>query len=321
MSKAALTNHTRFVLLDANLVVGYYLPESLSSVSARPLIKNIIDAVKNGGAPEIFLYIPDLCIPEVLAVFARYFFATWDKQVKKNLPKKLRKADYEGILNQFQNDLNNSKLLNVVELNQYHILATHLISSVDANYEYYRNRTNQKVKKNKKMMGAVDHTIIGMGISLSRIHGRDNFAILTADHRLADILIRATFVPLNTAKKLGLPETANNLGLAYGKDIYPRVINIAKATRKELKEFFRVWPLPTAPIIKKPIVRLTSDDGQLLVALREKSGIGRDSLPYTNAFELICREFERIKGQVVDRHTAWMAIGRIEKKGKKKTKS
>lgn len=320
MLKAALTNHTRFVLLDANLVVGYYLPKSLSSVRARPLIKNIIDAVKNGGAPEIFLYIPDLCIPEVLSVFARYFFATWDRQVKKNLSKKLKKADYEAILSQFRNDLHNGKLLNKVELNQYHILATHLINRVDANYEYYRNRANQKVKKNKKMMGAADHTVIGMGVNLSRIHGRDNFAILTADHRLADILIRATSVPLNTAKRLGLPETASELGLAYGKDIYPRVINIAKTTKKELKDFFGIWPLPTEPVNKKPLLKLSSEDCELLAKLREKSGIGRDSLPYTDTFESICREFGRLKRQIVDHHAAWMGIGRIEKRSKSKKK-
>ena len=321
MLKATLTNHTHFLLLDANLVAGYYLPESLSSVSARPLIKNIIYAVKNGGAPEIFLYIPNLCVPEVLAVFAKYFFATWDRQVKKNLPKKLKKADYESILSQFRNDLHNGKLLNQVELNQYHILATHLISSVDANYQYYRKRTNKKVKRNKKMMGAADHTVIGMGINLSRIHGRDNFAILTADHRLADILIRATSVRTNTAKKLGLLETASELGLAYGKDIYPRVINIAKTTKKELKEFFGVWPLPTKAIIKKPLVWLSSDDCQLLAELRKESGVGRDSLPYTDTFESICREFERVKGQAVDRNAAWKAIGRIEKQPKRNRKN
>jgi len=308
------------VLLDANLVAGYYLPESLSSVSARPLIKNIIDAVKNGGSPEIFLYIPNLCIPEVLAVFARYFFATWDRQVKKNLSKKLNKADYEEILGQFRSDLHNGKLLNQVELNQYHILATHLISPVDANYQYYRKRTNQKLKRSKKMMGAADHTVIGMGINLSRIHGRDNFAILTADHRLADILIRATSVPHNTAKKLGLLETAKELGIEYGKYIYPRVINLAKITKKELKDFFGVWPLPTEPVNKKPLLKLSSEDCELLAKLREKSGIGRDSLPYTDTFKSICREFERLKGQAVDHHVAWMGIGRIEKRTKSKKK-
>lgn len=144
---------------------------------------------------------------------------------------------------------------------------------------------------------------------------------MTADHRLADILIRATSVKRNTAEKLELLKTAKKLGLEYGKNVYPRVINLAKTTKNELKEFFGVWPLPLKPIIKKPILKkLSASDCKLLAELRKKSGVGRDSLPYTKAFESICHEFESIKGRSIDRHAAWMAIGRFEKKGKKRTK-
>lgn len=313
----APVSHSRFVLLDANLIAGYYLPESLTHVIAREHIKNIIESVKAGGASDVLLYIPQLCIPEVLSVFAKYSFATWDRQVKKNLRNKLTESDYTALVERFLVDIHKRRILNQVELNQYDILATRLISLVDAKYEYYRNRRDMKVKK--KMMSAADHTIIGMGICLSRIHGRDNFAVLTADHRLADILKRATAVKLNTAKKLGLLETAQESGLEYNKDIYPHVINLAKTSKKELKEFFGEWPLPTKPIVRKPLLKLSDEDGQFLVQLRQQSGKGRDSLPYTDAFESICRKFEQWKGQVVDRNTAWLAIGRIEKRGKRKS--
>jgi len=168
------------------------------------------------------------------------------------------------------------------------------------------------------MMAAADHSIIGIGLQLSRIHGRNNFFILTSDHRLADILTRATSVKPNTAKKLELSETAKELGLEYKKEIYPRVINLAKTTKRELKEFFGIWPLSTIPIIKELLFKLSIDDCQRLSKLREQSGVGRDSLPYTKTFESICREFERIKGQLVDRNAAWKAIGRFEKKGERK---
>ena len=121
-----------------------------------------------------------------------------------------------------------------------------------------------------------------------------------------------------TAKKLGLPEIAKDLGLEYNKYIYPRVINFAKTTKKELQDFFRVWPLPIKPINRKQLMKLTPKDCKLLAELRKKSGIGRDSLPYTQKFESICRKFESIRGQVVNRKAAWMAIGRYEKKGKRK---
>jgi len=315
MSKVP-TNHDRFVLLDANLVAGYYLPDTLNSVRSRPYVQNLLDSVKNEASPEIFLYIPALCIPEVFAVFAKYRFAIWDKAVQKNLSKKFKKSDYDTVLTAFQNDLHNNNILNSIELNNYHILATHLISRIDANFEYYRKGKTRKSTRQKKMMGAADHSIIGIGINLAKIHGRENFAICTADHRFSDILTRATSVKPMTAKKLGLPEIAKDLGLEYNKYIYPRVINFAKTTKKELQDFFRVWPLPIDPIIRRQLIKLTTQDCELLVELREKSGIGRDSLPYTDKFESICRKFESIRGQRVNRHAAWMAIGRIEKKGK-----
>jgi len=322
MVRDGATDYSRFVLLDANIVAGYYLPESLQSVTAKKRIHNIIEAVRKGGAPEILLFIPRLCIPEVFAVFAKYYFARWDKTVQKRLPRRLKQNQYERILKKFRNDLCNAAVLREVELARYHILATDLISPIDAYYQHYRHRSNAKSNRAKRMMGAADHTIIGMGMVLSRIHGREKFAILTADHRLADILTRACSVRRPTAERLGLVKTAERLGLDWGKDVYPRVLHLTKAKQKELREFFGVWPLSQKPIGKKLITKISLSDCQLLAKLRKQSGVGRDSLPYTGKFEAICREFERIKGQAVDRNTAWLAIGRIEKKGKpKKTKS
>ena len=45
MVMSGATNYSRFVLLDANIVAGYYLPESLQSVNAKKRVNNIIEAV------------------------------------------------------------------------------------------------------------------------------------------------------------------------------------------------------------------------------------------------------------------------------------
>jgi hypothetical protein len=317
MVESRSSNHTKFVLLDANIVAGYYLPESLDWIRAKDRITNIIDAVRKHGAPEICIYIPEPCIAEVRAVFDRYRFATWDRKVRKKLPHRIDGKRYEKIQNQFMADLHTGPLLQSVPLNMYHISAAKLISSVDANYEYYRHRKNSK-KMQKKMMGAADHTIIGIGIYLSRIHRRDNFAILTADHRLADILTRAISISRRAIKKLGLDNSAQELGIEFKPHIYPRVINLAKASKKELQDFFGLWPLPVKPVVKESITKLNLKDCRILAKLRQKSRVPRDRLPYTESFEKICREFERIKGQVVDRNTAWSGILRIEKKGTKR---
>lgn len=310
------SNHTKFILLDANIVAGYYLPESLDWIRARDRITSIVDAVRKQGTPEICIYIPEPCIAEVLTVFDRYRFATWDKRVRKRLPHRIDGSRYKKIQSQFMTDLHTGPLLQPVSLNMYHILAAKLISSVDANYEYYRYRKNSK-KVQKKMMSAADHTIIGIGIYLSRIHGRDNFAILTADHRLADILTKATSIRKGTAGKLGLDNSAKQLGMEFKPQIYPRVINLAKATKKELQDFFGLWPLPLKPVARESITKLNLNDCRILAELRRRSGVPRDRLPYTDSFEKICREFERIKGRAVDRNVAWLGILRVEKKGSK----
>jgi len=314
MRRTATTGHTRFLLLDANVVAGYYLPQSLNSPKAQNRVQNIIDAVRNGAAPEVFLFMPTLCIAEVFSVFARYCFAKWDQRVKKNLAGGLHSKAYRAIRRRFRDDLHNGKTLQQVDLNRYHILATDLIAPVDAYYEYYRHRTGG-AKHQKRMMQAADHCIIGMGIHLARMLGRDNFAIVTADHRLADILGRATSVKATTAGKLGLITTARELGLNYGASIYPRVLNLAKAADGDLETFFGVWPLPLRPAAKRTTDVLSDSDQRLLAKLRELSGIPRDQLPYTQAFEDICRDFELRTERRVDRHEAWLAIGRVEKKG------
>lgn len=309
------TKHTKFVLIDANLAAGYYLPASLNSIKAREKIQVIVNSARNGASPELCLFIPNICISEVFGVFAKYFFARWDKHVKKTLPQKLKKDKYDSIRKQFCNDLHNGIIFQQIELDRYHILSTDLISPIDAKYEYYRS--SRKRKKQKRMMGGTDHAIIGMGIYLNKIHGHNSFSILTADNRLADILSKASHVRLSTAIKLGIVKTAEDLGIKYSSYIYPRVLNLAKTSKSDMRDFFDVWPLPQKPLKKQPLKIFSVEDCILLSKLRQQSGVGRDKLPYSDTFEKICSEFEAMKSQRVDRNSAWRSLSNYEKKSKK----
>lgn len=62
-----------YVLLDANVAAGYYLPRSLRSVRARSRIESIIDASRSETG-DLFLYIPNFCIAEVFGTFMKYAF-------------------------------------------------------------------------------------------------------------------------------------------------------------------------------------------------------------------------------------------------------
>ena len=303
MPRPSLTGHTRFLLLDANVVAGYYLPESLNSRRARERVPLLFDSVRNGWCPEIFLYIPNLCIAEVFVVFAKYRFAKWHKDVKKNLPSGLSADRYVKLRKDFQSDLHNGKLLQQVELNRYHVFASDLISPVDAHYEHYRG------KKNKRMMQTVDHLIIGMGIQLAKVHGRDNFAIVTSDHRFTKILEKAWAIGKATATELGLIERAQGLGFQeYGKHVYPNVVDLASARNSELEEFLGMWPLPAAAPPPGQNTSLRPDHVRLLLNLLGKKGITSDRLPYSPEFEDILRRFEHQANRPVSRQEAWWAI-------------
>ena len=315
--KPILVGHTRFCLLDANVVAGYYLPESLSDLKAQKRIKSLMDAVRKNACPEVFLYIPNFCIAEVFAVFARYHWARWAKRVKKVFPRKMRCDRYQKICQSFHKDIHNGAIIQQVELNRYHVLATDLISPVDAYYQFYRHRPGG-AKHRKAMMSGADHLIVGMGIYLAKIHGRHNFAILTADYRLANIVERATSMNKAAQQKLGLVDKAKSLGLECGPEMYPQVFNLASCSDSALKEFFGQWPLPQRPVRPTKSQKLRRKDAELLVRLRKNSGIPRDQLPYTRAFEDICEEAERRTGRPIDRHEAWLAILRIEKQGPKR---
>jgi hypothetical protein len=93
-------------------------------------------------------------------------------------------------------------------------------------------------------MQAADMLILSMGIHLNHQYGRDRFMIITADSRMADICNKAgAGINRNTASRLGLIEAAEELGYGYSPLIYPHVLNFASATKTELEEAFKQWPL------------------------------------------------------------------------------
>lgn len=310
--RQTLEGHCRFVLLDANVVAGYYLPESLDWKRARPRIKELIESVRAGASPEVFLYIPSICIAEVFAVFNKYTHATWDGRVNKRLPGLLHGNRCRTIKRQFSEDIHNGRLMQQVELNRYHVLATDLISPIDARYAFSR-RTKKNPDPRRRMMAAADHLVIGMAIQLARVHGWTNFAVITADQRLANIVQRAATVRKTQAKELGVIDAADRLGIEFDPKLYPRVVHLGTASKAELADFFGEWPPPAKPPTKRRTNALRPSDVKLLSKLRRLKRMGRDQLPYTQAFEDICTDLERQTGRKVDRHLAWVELSNYEK--------
>jgi hypothetical protein len=227
----------RYALLDANVVAGYFIPTAVSP-KAHKRGTVLVEAVRNRAVDDVVLYIPNVCIPEVFGVFAKYAYGHWNRQVKKTI----HGTRYRTICNCFHEHLRHGAVYHQYELNRYHVLATDLISPVDHRFRISRDR---KSKKNVRPMGATDHLIVAMGMVLSRIHGRENVILLTTDGRMVKAVERAANMNRNTARSMGLPERATSLGYTWGPKMYPQVINLTHAADRQLKDFFGEWPLPT----------------------------------------------------------------------------
>ena len=187
----------KYVLLDANVTAGYYLPRSLNSIKARERIQVILESARSGKL-EAFFYLPNFCVAEVFSVFMKHSFGAWNSHVKRKGTIDTRV--YKSLVKQFQDDIHNGKFIYHYELSRYHVLGINLVAPID---HYFRFRRTKK--RRITPMGTFDHLIISMGIHLVKIHGRENVVVLSADDRLIDILQKCcTDIPTATKKKLHL---------------------------------------------------------------------------------------------------------------------
>lgn len=222
-----------YLLLDANVTAGYYLPRSLRAKKARDRIENIFDSIRSSKR-EDFLYMPNICIAEVFSVFMKHSFGSWNRQVKGTIDTRV----YNSLVQQFQTDIHSGKFIYHLELNRYHILGINLVAPIDHYYKISRG------KKHVAPMGTFDHLIISMGIHLAHIHGSDNVCVISADDRLTDILAKCkSRIPVDTVRKLKLSIAEEVTGKPFGPDIFPCYLNLKNCTKNELVNVFGNWPL------------------------------------------------------------------------------
>jgi hypothetical protein len=232
-----------YLLLDANVTAGYYLPRSLGSKRARERIAAIFDSVRS-GASDHFLYIPNFCIAEVFSVFAKHSFGRWNPHVKNKGTIDTRV--YNSLVSQFSEDIHNGRFLYQLELSRYHILGIDLVAPIDHYFQISRG-------KNRRHMPAAtfDHLIIAMGIQLAHVHGTDGVAVVTADTRLVRILEKCRQgIPAKTVRKLKLDRAAEVTGKQYSPDIFPRYADLVHGTKSDLASLFGSWPPPVGTLPK-----------------------------------------------------------------------
>lgn len=235
----------KFVLLDTSSILGYYVPESATNQDSAKRARIILEAVRHHRV-DIHLLIPNIVVAEVFCQLARLCYSSWDPQVNKKFGGKGKTLDtrrYKSACARFRRDIHNGALLYQEELNRYHILALDLIAPIDKYKKLYR-------KGNVRSMGTSDLLIGAMALHLSRVHGKENFALISNDRRMEAIFSKSgPTLHLITATNLGLTSKCRELGFGpWCSGIYPHVIDLARCKDSALESFFGHWPMATGKL-------------------------------------------------------------------------
>jgi hypothetical protein len=229
-----------YLLIDANVAAGYYLPRSLRSLRARARIPLLLDSIRS-RASQHFLYIPNFCIAEVFSTFAKHSFGHWNPHVKKQGT--IDSRVYRSVVHQFSTDIHNGAFFHQYELSRYHILGVDLVAPVD---QYFQ--ITKKKGRRHAPAGTMDHLIISMGIQLVHIHGQENVVLVTTDDRLARIVDKCrSGLRVATIKKLKLQRAGEITGKQFIPGIFPNCIDLSDAKVADLATAFGAWPPPTGP--------------------------------------------------------------------------
>lgn len=220
------------------MAAAHFASKSTQSANLRKRA----NALLTGSSPDVQLrfLIPNFCIAEVFAVFEKYRWGrTWNKQVKSSHA--LTPKEFESARIDFGDAIHNGSLLLQTELGRYHILSIDLISPVNAAYQIQRRRRRNKAFFNPRPASTYDMLIAAMGIWLKHEHGPEYFTVVTGDERLSLVVERAKSIKLSRPMKTHLNDVASDLGLKYGPDLYPEVINLTRANPSDIRARFPNW--------------------------------------------------------------------------------
>jgi hypothetical protein len=248
-------SYPKYILLDANVPAAYYLPRNTSSEKTKTRAEILFNSARSRKR-DFFFYLPNFCVAEVFSVFMKYSFGHWNNHVKQK--PLIDTRIYNSLVKQFESDIHNGTFIYHYELARYHVLAINLVAPVDHYFQISRSRPNKKATPNKENtkkkpkvspMGTFDHLIIAMGIHLTKIHGSENVAIVSADTRLTNVLAKCkTMIPLATKKKLQLDQAEKLTGIDFKPTSFPHHINLVHSSVADLKTLFGDWPLPAGKV-------------------------------------------------------------------------
>jgi len=230
----------KHILIDACVAAAAFAPRTTRSAHLVRRASILLQSPSTQCQPQFL--IPNFCIGETFAVFEKYRWgASWNDHVKKS---HLTPGQFSAARLSFHHAIHNGATLLQVELNRYHVLCLDLISPINAAYRIKRNRKSKNKPLKKKSVTPArtyDLLLVSMGIWLQRQLGPENFVIATGDARLASVVRRAQSANLGRPIRQHLRDVATSLGLTYGPDIYPQVVDLVPTRMKPLKSALPGW--------------------------------------------------------------------------------
>jgi hypothetical protein len=306
----------KYLLLDANVLAGYYAPQSFNCRSrpAEDWIRPLIEAVRTGCAPHIRLFTPEICVSEAQTVLSKHTNTRWKGgRRKKDDGQAIHRRTYSRLIRQMRSDLHGGSVIESIPLARYHVLAKQLITPID--HGLHLKQKDKKKPVNE--MGGTDQLICGMALWLTRLLGRERVSVLTADWRLYKVLAKASTLSVAQVRKLGIQQLAEqDIGFKWSNDFFPRVVYLPRASDKLMRDACGSWPLPTKPY--RPTssrVRLNRKGAEKLRELYKAMGIARDRLPYTAHMRRLVEQFNTVTGQRITEQEAWSFLVAMLKQG------
>lgn len=225
----------RFVLLDANVLCAYYLPESTKSERVKKRVVQLLDAARENK--DIVLYVPNVCVAETFSIFAKYRHGSWNRHVSEIVSKKKYREAVKGL----REDIHNAKFLRHIEVDRYHVLGADIVASIDHHYKISRERDGSS--RTPFPVGTIDHLIVSIGIQLTHIHGPDVVAIVSNDKRMCKINdLGRNKMTRKLARSLSILNTVDELDVEFSRKSFAKSLLLRSVTNADLGDFFGIWP-------------------------------------------------------------------------------
>ncbi|OIO01165.1 hypothetical protein COY52_07165 [Candidatus Desantisbacteria bacterium CG_4_10_14_0_8_um_filter_48_22] len=172
----------KFFLLDANVIVDYYL--------GRHEVQRVFnDLLRRRQEGRCLIFIPDFCISEIFSTFAKKCY--YEKDARDRISEQqFRKAKWDFIDDTSRDlEYKRAQPYTHVELSQNHLINAHLVYQPAWDFVKKEHVRKKLVRKDGtyKFPSTFDLLVIAQGVEMAKLYSDEDFVILTSDEVMLEI--------------------------------------------------------------------------------------------------------------------------------------